>query len=288
MLRELAWRIFAGEYADASLEHSTDGERAPSYVITPLGAKVNRLFLVGVVTDVEDVGGEGQPMWRARLSDPTGVYHVYAGQYQPEASAALSRITPPAFCAIMGKARTYSPEEGVLYTSVRPEMVKIVDAKLRDYWILECARGMKRRIDAMEEAQRMSPATVDGLVALDNSTALAEGIVLALQHYGKVDLGRYRAMLTDAVRYLLPDYQEGLKEPSRAEPSVKEEGDGEEQEVLAIVSELDASGKGAAWDEIVSAAKKKNMSKERLEEITNRLLDKGLLYEPILGKIRRI
>ncbi|MFQ5837300.1 MAG: RPA family protein [Thermoplasmata archaeon] len=282
MIREVAWRIFAGEYTDSNLEHSSGGERAPSYVITPLGAKVNRLFLVGVITDVEDVGSEGQPMWRARLSDPTGVFHIYAGQYQPEASAALSRLSPPAFCAIMGKARTYSPDEGVIYTSVRPEMVKLVDAPLRDYWILECAREMRKRIEGVVEAQRMNPATPDGLVALGYRKNLAEGIVLSLQHYGKVDLDRYRAMLADAVQYLLPEYQE------KVEVSEEAEENEEEQLVLDIVSSLDRNGKGASWDEIVEAAKKKGLSKEGLEEMTNQLLDKGLLYEPILGKIRRI
>ncbi len=111
---------------------------------------------------------------------------------------------------------------------------------------------------------------------------LAEGIVLSLQHYGKVDVSRYRAMLTDATRYLIPEYHERLAEVEAGEE------DEEEQLVLEIVSSLDRDDKGAAWDEIVETAKKKGLSKERLEEITNQLLDKGLLYEPILGKIRRI
>lgn len=286
MIRETAWRVFAAEYGDSSLEHGSQGERAPNYVITPLGAKVNRLFLVGVVTDVEDVGNETQPMWRARLQDPTGVFHVYAGQYQPEASAALSRITPPAFCAIMGKARTYSPEEGVVYTSVRPEMVKLVDTKLRDMWVVEAGREMKKRIEAMEEAQGMSPATVDGLVSLGHRQSLAEGIVLSLQHYGKVDLNRYRNLLNDAIRYLLPEYQERLEAPKETEDS-KEDSE-EEQLVLEIVTSLDADGKGASWDEIVGTAQKKGMVKEKLEEVVNELLDRGILYEPILGKIRKI
>lgn len=284
MIREVAWRVFAGEYGDASVEHGGEGERAPSYVVTPLGAMVNRLFVVGVVTDVEDVGSsEDQPLWRARLSDPTGLFHVYAGQYQPEASAVLSRLEPPAFTAIMGKARTYAPEEGVIYTSIRPEMVKEVDAKLRDYWVLEAAQGLKRRVEAVEEAQRMSPATEDALVALGYRRALAQGIVLALDKYPKVDIDRYRRMLTDATRYLLPEY-EGAKEEAPEDGEAAEE----EQLVLELVGALDGDGKGAAWDEIVEAAKGKGMAKEQLEEVTNQLLDKGLLYEPILGKIRRI
>ena len=89
MNREVAWRLFASEYNDANLEAEGGGERPPSYIVTPLGARVNRVFVVGVITDVENVGTDGQPMWRARVSDPSGTFHVYAGQYQPEAAAAL-------------------------------------------------------------------------------------------------------------------------------------------------------------------------------------------------------
>ncbi len=290
MQRELAWRIFAGEYTDASLEHSSGEERAPSYVITPLGAKVNRLFLVGVITDVENVGGNGgnEPLWRARLTDPTGTFYVYAGQYQPEAAAVLSHVEPPAFAAVMGKARTYSPEDGVIYTSVRPEMVKVVDSSLRDYWILETAQEMHKRLEALKEAEAMSPATVDGLVALGYRQGLSEGIVLALQHYGKVDLDRYQRMLHDALRYLLPEFQEDASTPPAPAETKKEPDTEEERLVLEIVETLDRDGKGASWDEIVDAAGKKGVTKEQLEEITNRLLDDGSLYEPILGKIRRI
>ena len=106
MMREVAWRLFAGEYNDATLQVEGTGERAPSYVIKPLGAKVNRIFVVGVITDVENVGTDMQPMWRARVSDPTGTFHVYAGQYQPEAAAALSQLKPPVFGAIVGKSRS--------------------------------------------------------------------------------------------------------------------------------------------------------------------------------------
>src|SRR5207245_4549133 len=165
-IREVAWRLFAGEYGESNFEVGGGGERAPTYVVTPRGARVNRLFVVGVLTDVESVGTDGQPMWRARISDPTGTFHVYAGQYQPEAGAKLAKVKPPAFAAIMGKSRTYSPEPGTVYTSIRPEMVKVVDENVRDYWILDASRSLKERLDAMREAQRMDPLTKDAFVAL--------------------------------------------------------------------------------------------------------------------------
>lgn len=133
--REVAWRIFANEYNSSIHLETGVGDRAPSYVITPLGAKVNRLFVVGVITDVENIGTDTEPMWRARLSDPTGVFFISAGQYQPEAAQILSKIKPPKFVAVIGKSRTYSPEEGVMYVSIRPEIIKEVNSELRDYWV---------------------------------------------------------------------------------------------------------------------------------------------------------
>ena len=45
------------------------------------------------------------------MNDPPGSFYVSAGQYQPEAALALSKIRPPAYVAIIGKARTYCSKE---------------------------------------------------------------------------------------------------------------------------------------------------------------------------------
>jgi len=56
--RELAWRIFAEEFNRADLRHSKGADRAPHYIITPTGAKCNRLFVVGVATEIDNIGAE--------------------------------------------------------------------------------------------------------------------------------------------------------------------------------------------------------------------------------------
>ncbi|MFB6218843.1 MAG: hypothetical protein ABEH77_06640, partial [Halobacteriaceae archaeon] len=54
--REVARRVFAAEYDDADYSYSeSDEERAPNYVVVPTGARVNRLFAVGVLTETEAV-----------------------------------------------------------------------------------------------------------------------------------------------------------------------------------------------------------------------------------------
>jgi RPA family protein len=296
VIREVAWRLFASEYNDANLETEGTGERPPSYIVTPLGAKVNRVFVVGVITDVENVGTDGQPMWRARVSDPTGTFHVYAGQYQPEAATALSKLRPPVFGAIVGKSRIYSPQPGTTYTSIRPETIKSVDEGVRDFWILEACRSLQRRLDAMAEAQKMDPLTKEGLVKIGVKEAVADGIVQAVNHYGKVDLSRYTAMLAEGLRYLLPEYREtpppGEQVPDAPAPAVKEEpvreADESEGKVLEIIAALDQEGKGAPWEGILERAASTGLSKDSLEESINTLLDKGLIYEPILGRMKKI
>jgi len=58
--------------------------------------------------------------------------------------------------------------------------------------------------------------------------------------------------------------------------------------VLALIAELDKDGKGAPWDAILAAAGKQGIRKEVLEEGVNELLDKGLVYEPVLGRMKKI
>ncbi|WP_253738633.1 hypothetical protein [Halohasta salina] len=184
--REVAYRPFAAEFDDASLSYSeSDEERAPNYVVTPTGLRVNRLFAVGVLTESESINDE---TLRGRIVDPTGAFVTYAGQYQPPAQAFLDRTTPPAFVAITGKARTFEPEDSDrVFTSVRPESLSEVDADTRDRWAVSAAESTLERI-AVCAAAIDSPLRGDELrTALSEAgvdDSLAAGIPRALDHYG--------------------------------------------------------------------------------------------------------
>ncbi|MCJ7516697.1 MAG: glycerol dehydrogenase [Methanomassiliicoccales archaeon] len=294
MKREVAWRVFAAEYNSSSMEMKGEEERAPSYIITPLGAMINRLFVIGVMTDVENMGTTEEPMWRGRISDPTGTFYVSAGQYQPEAALAMSKIKPPAFIAVIGKSRTYSPEEGTIYVSIRPERIAAVDERMRDHLVLETCKLTLERISALEDALEMETPSAEEMVKLGHGKSLAEGVVKSLPHYQGLELDRYRTMVVDALRYLIPEYrieaevpQSVAEVPEEIEEEEKEDIDKEEK-VLGIIDKLDKKGKGAPWDEIVEETGKSGIDKSELEELTNSLLDKGLIYEPVLGKMKRI
>ena len=283
-MREVAWRLFAGEYNDARKTIAAKGEREPSFVLTPLGAQVNRLFLSGVLTDVENLGTDQEPMYRGRVSDPTGVFHVYAGQYQPVAAAALGKIAPPAFVAVIGKARTYTTDQGTTYANVRPERLRVVEAGVRDYWVLEACRFLRKRLDLAKAAYALESPTADAIAKLGASRAGAEGLEAAIREYGKVDLSRYAAMLTEGLRYVLPEHRgERAEEVPAGGPDSQTEG-----KVLELVASLDEGGKGAPWDALVAAAGKAGLEPSALEAAVDVLLDRGAIYEPVLGRIRRI
>ena len=327
--REVAWRVFAGELNNSSLPEKGDEEFSPSYLITPLGARINRVYIVGVITDLENVGSPEEPNWRARITDPSGTINISAGKYQPEAAARLAKIPVPSFAAIIGKVRVYSPEDGVMYISISPEIVKSVDKELRDAWVLDSSKALKHRLEAYSEAKKMSTPSAEELVDLGYSKNLAQGIISAMDHYGEVPLEQYQAMLLDSVRYLIPEEGGGSEElpvpekkpideepeeyvddeppeppvivPEEDEPdnesteseapspeSDEEELSDDEGKLIKLINKKDPESSGMDWDDLEKAAKKGKMNKDAFDEAMEGLLDKGLVYEPMLGKIRKI
>ncbi len=210
--REVAYRLFAAEFDASGFGYSeSDEERAPNYVVTPTGARVNRLFAVGVLTEVEDVNPE---MVRGRVVGPTGAFVTYAGQYQPDALTFLERADPPTFLALSGKARTFEPDDGDrIYSSVRPESVSEVDAETRDRWVVTTAERTLERIGIMASAIESGLAGEQLRAALLEAGVderLADGVALALDYYGTTPayLDALRETALDALRVVAGEKDE--------------------------------------------------------------------------------
>ncbi|MFO1533789.1 MAG: hypothetical protein ABR562_08900 [Thermoplasmatota archaeon] len=305
-VRETAHRAFAQEFNASRASIPGVGEKDPSFLVTPLGAKVNRIHVVGVCTDVEPVGESGE-VWRARISDPTGVFTIYAGNYQPEAAQALSQLQPPQYVAVTGKARTYEPEPGSIFVSIRPESVAVVDQGTRDQWILDTARRTQERMVAVQAARADPPANAAALTAKGLAPAVAEGALLAQQHYGLADAGRYWHTVETALTHLAggqvpvhriesrggheadaaPSETPAWKPPVATKPdtATSQAQDALDEAVVAAVQKLEGA-KGARWDDILAQAAVGGVTSENVEESLNRLMDKGLVYEPTLGILK--
>ncbi len=180
--REVAYRMFAAELKESNLQTKEGHDQySPSYLLTPTGAKCNRIFVVGTLTEKEDVGTEAE-FWRGRVVDPTGAFFVYAGQYQPEAAEVLAKVTPPEFVAVVGKLSTYTTPEGNVITSIRPESLTVVDAATRDRWVADTAEHTLRRIAKLKGTD--------------------PDAVRAKEHY-HTNIEQYRAMVVQALGSLI-------------------------------------------------------------------------------------
>ncbi|MDM7933884.1 MAG: hypothetical protein QUS08_00665 [Methanothrix sp.] len=206
-LREVARRVFIEELKASNYSFREPGESgqqsradqyAPSYLLTPTGARCNRVFIVGTLTEKDDIGGDTE-YWRGRLVDPTGSILLYAGQYQPEAAHILAGIEPPCFVAVVGKPNLYHTEDGSNIISIRAEAIQPVSASTRDQWILDAARRTTERIAGMRRASG-GFSTAEGVLHAGDAE-------LAAGHY-HTDLEHYRQMVVRALTALRSQIQD--------------------------------------------------------------------------------
>ena len=208
--REVAKRIFAEELKSSNYSFR-DGEDqhqyAPSYLLTPTGAKCNRVFVVGTLTEKDDIGGDTE-YWRGRVVDPTGSILIYAGQYQPEAAQILANMEAPSYVAVVGKPNLYQTDDGNIIISLRAESIQRVDENTRNQWIIDTARRTLERLEALKNARPVPVssdfATADNVPASSSSSTPAQDTDRALQHY-HTDIEHFRQMVLRALSSLKAD-----------------------------------------------------------------------------------
>lgn len=201
--REVARRVFAEELKNSSLAfRDSEDQYAPQYLLTPTGAKCNRIFLVGTLTERDDIGGDTE-YWRGRIVDPTGSILIYAGRYDPDAAQIMATIEPPAFVAVVGKPKIYQPEDGSVIVNIRAEAIRQVDEATRDRWVLDTAMRTQERLAILESAALISAS--NSFTKADNPEAqpLADA-EKARQHYA-TDIKQYRQMVLRALSSLKAD-----------------------------------------------------------------------------------
>ncbi len=281
--REIAWRVFAAEFNQSNLKYSEGDERSPAYIITPTGARCNRVFIAGVLTEVENIG-QGEDLWRARVADPTGAFAVYAGQFQPEAAMFLSEAEIPGYLAIVGKARVFEPEAGTVYTTIRPEEINRVDAEVRDQWVLTTAERTLERINQIKIALDLKltgEALAEHLIASGIREELASSVTQAIVHYNITEesLNLQRQMVIDALESVIRGEEVEVKIEEKASP-VKEN-------IFLILCELDR-GEGASYEDVIITGEKQGLTEQMIEAALKELMNEGRCYEPRIGILRKI
>ncbi|WGI16898.1 hypothetical protein [Methanonatronarchaeum sp. AMET-Sl] len=275
MNRETAWRVFGREFNLSSCWLESEEEMAPNYLVTPSGALCNRVFVVGVLVGVEEAGSG---MLKGLVSDPTGLFQVYAGRYQPEARDVLEGLEPPVYVAVTGKANGYRTDDGGLLCSIRLEEISSTDERARVNWAINTAWRTVERMKAfrmaldsgIEEQEKLVKYLESGGVRED----LARGISIAVGHY-EPGLDELQSIVKEG----LSSFSDVEFDESELTPKIA---------VKNSINELD-NGDGALYSEIIEhAIENSNYDEETVERALNDLLKKGRCYEPEPGQIKLI
>jgi RPA family protein len=278
--REVARRIFAEELRNSSLAfRDSEDQYAPQYLLTPTGAKCNRIFLVGTLTERDDIGGDTE-YWRGRIVDPTGSILIYAGRYDPDAAQMLATIEPPAFVAVVGKPKIFQPEDGSVIVNVRAEAIRQVDEATRDRWILDTARRTHERLTVLKSTTSIS-ASVNFSTADKPSALPVADAEKARQHYS-TDIKQYRQMVLRALSSLRADLGQGqdVKSSSIGDARLDaSRGDA----AIADAPKVEASRRSAA-DSIKTKSEAKPDSSKKTKSRTSTAKESSLAGFPDRGE----
>jgi len=297
--RQSAVRLFAQEYRDASLTEEGSGEYDPSFVITKIGAKINRALVCGVIDRMERREGDSGPNYSGHVRDPTGSYLFSVASFQPELHPDFEELLARFesgdrfLLALVGKARWFETEDGGMFTSLRAEEFTVIDRECYTNWLVETAEATLRRIDAHSTSLEADP-TPTALEAAGVPRDLVDGLILARGHYGDFDPEGYRvgvlqalSMATGRTSLMEPPQptattleETASQVPESSEPAA-EPGDAIEL-ILETVRSRD-TGEGVEYNDLVTALVHGGHSRESAEDAIDQARDQGEVMEPRFG-----
>jgi RPA family protein len=301
-LREPAWRVVTREIESSLEEERGTAERSASYLLSPFGARMNRVLLSGTLSPAEPIGRDpSQPFWRARLTDPTGAVAVTAGSFQPRAMGQLRAADAPRPAIVVGKVHLYRGRDGTAFVSVRAEALRTVGEAEERAVLSEAVEQTLDRLDLLDRLAR-DPDPPPASPAAEGGPALWTAAAReSLRRYPDADRPQFRRELTRAVRHVAgislpglapePPPNVGIRRdapvPVRSPPSPAERA--EESLVLEFLDQVAEASLDAYADrrELLARVGSRGLDSDRAEEVLTRLEDEGVIEEPIVGKLRR-
>ncbi len=298
--RQSAVRLFAQEYQEASLTEEGSGEYDPSFVITKIGAKINRVLVCGVIDRMERREGDSGPNYSGHVRDPTGSHLFNVASFQPELHPDFEELMARFesgdrfLMALVGKARWFETEDGGMFTSLRAEEFTIIDRECYTNWLVETAEATLRRIDAHSASLEadLTPAALEaGGVPRD----LVDGLILARGHYGDFDPEGYRvgvlqalsmatgrtSLMEEPPQPVATTLEEAATQAPRSNETSAEPGDAIEL-IIETVRSRD-TGDGVEYNDLVTALVHGGHSRESAEDAIDQARDQGEVMEPRFG-----
>ena len=297
--RQPAWHMLASEFSEATLNEKGSGEYDPSFVITKLGAKVNRVIVAGLLERLEvRETSNGSTLYQGQMRDPSGLHYFSVGDYASESMRELTlslvektETGEPVLLLMTAKSRWYQTDEGAVYTSLRPEEACEIDAKTYALWLTRASQGTLERMKIHSDSLGAEP-TQEGLKASGVPEHMIAGLLLARNHYGEIDTESYTLNVMQAL-----DIAEGRMEAaSQPAPAPQAQldvdsspGDSSDDDVkdtlVAIISQMD-QGDGVDFETVLTNAGARGVDRQVAEAKLDELSNEGTLHEPRFGWFR--
>ena len=300
--RQSALHMFASEYGESTLSEKGSGEFDPSFVITKLGSRVNRVIVAGLLERIEgrDVAN-GSVIYQGQLRDPSGINYFSVGDYVSDSVKEMTiqlsarlESGEPVLVLMVAKTRLYQTEEGAIYTSLRPEEMCVIDAQRYASWLAKTSQSLMERMSIYVSSLDFD-ANIESLSKSDFTENQNLGLVSSRNHYGDIDLEHYRLNVMQAL-----DIAEGKLEaatkpaPQRmlVEESSQDDGESEGQSdletaIIDIITKLD-QGDGVEFETILVNAEARGFQRTIAEEKLEELSDDGTVHEPAFGWFRLV
>ena len=295
--RQPAWIMLASEFGESTLNEKGSGEFDPTFVITKLGAKVNRVVVSGLVERLElRETSNGSQMYQGQLRDPSGLHYFSVGEYASDSMREfvvqlLDKVDSgePILLSMTAKARWYQTDEGAVYTSLRPEEAAIVSRDRYASWLVRACAATLDRLDQHQKSLNCEP-TKEAMLSAGIRPELVDGLVAAKAHYGQIDTEGYRLNVMQAL-----DIAEGkmaaattapptlnLSEPAPEESDSTDDGEDLHALILECIQAMD-NGEGVDFESLVRNLAARGFTREQSEAELDAMSDDGVLHEPRFG-----
>ena len=293
-VRQSAIRMFAQEYSEASLVEQGVGEFDPSFVVTKIGARVNRCLVGGVIERLERRDADSGPYYSGQIRDPSGVHYFSVPPFKPELHPDIEELLARFdsgdrfLMMIVGRARWNESEEGGIFTAINTESFAVIERTAYQSWLVEASEATLRRLDAYSKSLGCE-LDEGSLVEAEVPEDLVSGLLQSRAHYSDFDTEAYQLFVLKALSAASGETEEAVEVAitpvveSVGEPVPEAAGVSEPKE--AIMRALSNSGDGLVdYDTLVGACISAGSSREEAEDTIELLRDVSMeISEPRFG-----
>ncbi len=295
-MRQPAIRLFAKEYEQSDLIEQGSGEFDPSFVITKLGAKVNRMLVAGLLERMERRDTDNGANYRGSLRDPTGLHMFNVGSFQPELHTEMEELLAlhdkgdPILLLAIGKSNSYTRDDGGVFTSIRLEEFTQIDGEGYARWLVDTSDATLRRIEFVQRSRDLDPSSED-FKKVGIPADLTDGLIKGRGHYLEVDTDDFMLGVLQALDRASGNMTTLTTESIDTGSDGVSESDGDDNEVRAMIVEYLKSndpGDGVHYDQLMEHLATCGISRSQGEVTADALQEEGEVYEASFGYLRHI